>query len=84
MARGGPLLLGGNLIPYINQVNRKLCAYTSECQKDTIIVAFVVAIHVQCLVLVYLSLVKIKYSVCVWKKKKDQSIGHVLFICGSE
>ena len=26
-------------------------------------------IHVQCLVSVYLSLVKIKYSVCVWKKK---------------
>ena len=30
-----------------------------------IIVAFVVVIHVQCLVSVYLSLVKIKYSVCV-------------------
>ena len=26
---------------------------------------------VQCLVSVYLSLVKIKYSVCVWKKKKE-------------
>lgn len=36
MASGGPLLLGGNLIPYINRVNRKLCAYSSECQKDTI------------------------------------------------
>ena len=35
-----------------------------------IIVAFVVVIHVQGLVSVYLSLVKIKYSVCVWKKKK--------------
>ena len=35
-----------------------------------ITVAFVVVIHVQCLVSVYLSLVKIKYSVCVWKKKK--------------
>ena len=35
-----------------------------------IIVAFVVAIHLQCLVLVYLSLVKIKYSVCVCEKKK--------------
>ena len=34
-----------------------------------IIVAFVVVIHLQCLVSVYLSLVKIKYSVCVWKKK---------------
>ena len=33
-----------------------------------IIVAFVVVIHVQCLVSVYLSLVKIKYSVCVEKK----------------
>ena len=30
---------------------------------------YVVVIHVQCLVSVYLSLVKIKYSVCVWKKK---------------
>ena len=37
-----------------------------------IIVAFVVVIHVQCLVSVYLSLVKIKYSVCVWKKKKKE------------
>ena len=35
-----------------------------------IIVAFVVVIHLQCLVSVYLSLVKIKYSVCVEKKKK--------------
>ena len=30
-----------------------------------IIVAFVVVIHVQCFVSVYLSLVKIKYTVCV-------------------
>ena len=36
------------------------------------IVALVVVIHVQCLVSVYLSLVKIKYSVCVWKKKKKE------------
>ena len=35
-----------------------------------IVVAFVVVIHVQRFVSVYLSLVKIKYSVCVWKKKK--------------
>ena len=35
-----------------------------------IIVAFVVVIHLQCLVSVYLSLVKIKYSVCVCEKKK--------------
>ena len=34
-----------------------------------IIVAFVVVIHVQWLVSVYLSLVKIKYSACVKKKK---------------
>ena len=34
-----------------------------------IIVAFVVVIHLQCLVSVYLSLVKIKYSVCVCEKK---------------
>ena len=34
-----------------------------------IIVAFVVVIHVQCLVSVYLSLVKIKYSVCVCVEK---------------
>ena len=40
-----------------------------------IIVAFVVVIHVQCLVSVYLSLVKIKYSVCVWKKKKNSLEG---------
>ena len=33
-------------------------------------VAFAVVIHLQCLVSVYLSLVKIKYSVCVKKKKK--------------
>ena len=39
-----------------------------------IIVAFVVVIHVQCLVSVYLSLVKIKYSVCVWKKKKTRKV----------
>ena len=37
-----------------------------------IIVAFVVVIHVQCLVSVYLSLVKIKYTVCVWKKNKKK------------
>ena len=43
-----------------------------------IIVAFVVVIHVQCLVSVYLSLVKIKYSVC---EKKNQAI---LFPVASE
>ena len=36
---------------------------------NAIIVAFVVVIHLQCLVSVYLSLVKIKYSVCLWEKK---------------
>ena len=40
-----------------------------SCLVIAIIVAFVVVIHLQCLVSVYLSLVKIKYSVCVWKKK---------------
>ena len=40
-----------------------------------IVVAFVVVIHVQCLVSVYLSLVKIKYSVCVWKKKTKKTNG---------
>ena len=39
-----------------------------SCLVIAIIVAFVVVIHVQCLVSVYLSLVKIKYSVCVKKK----------------
>ena len=36
-----------------------------SCLVIAIIVAFVVVIHVQCLVSVYLPLVKIKYSVCV-------------------
>ena len=36
-----------------------------SCLVIAIIVAFVVVIHLQCLVSVYLSLVKIKYSVCV-------------------
>ena len=39
-----------------------------------IIVAFVVVIHVQCLVSVYLSLVKIKYSVCLCEKKKKKAV----------
>ena len=48
-----------------------------------IIVALVVVIHLQCLVSVYLSLVKIKYSVwvCVKKKLKDiPSCFHILAI----
>ena len=44
-----------------------------SCLVIAIIVAFVMVIHVQCLVSVYLSLVKIKYSVCVWKKKKKRT-----------
>ena len=42
-----------------------------SCLVIAIIVAFVVVIHLQCLVSVYLSLVKIKYCVCVCKKKKS-------------
>ena len=38
-----------------------------SCLVIAIIVAFVVVIHLQCLVSVDLSLVKIKYSVCVKK-----------------
>ena len=45
-----------------------------SCLVIAIIVAFFVVIHVQCLVSAYLSLVKIKYSVCVWKKKKKRKL----------
>ena len=44
-----------------------------SCLVIAIMVAFVVVIHVQCLVSVYLSLVKIKYSVCVSKKKRNMT-----------
>ena len=41
-----------------------------------------VVIHVQCLVSVYLSLVKIKYSVCVWKKTKKNKKKTIVTISG--
>ena len=43
-----------------------------SCLVIAIIVAFVVVIHLQCLVSVYLSLVKIKYSVWGWKTNKQK------------
>ena len=55
------------LIAYVLSVRRQAFHFGVFSKNNVqIIVAFVVVLHLQCLVSVYLSLVNIKYSVCVW------------------